>query len=93
MTINVAVLDATNKVLNIIICNDDYQLNENEIIYTDENSAYIGGDYFEGYFYCPQPFASWTRVEGKWISPIPHPGEGIFYWDEELGDWVEALVE
>jgi hypothetical protein len=94
MSKNVAVFNDSSKVINIINVNDDYELNTNEMFYTDDNPAYIGGDYFDGYFYAKQPFASWTRSEGRWISPIPYPTtEGRFYWDEELGDWVEALAE
>lgn len=93
MSLNVAVLNDDNQVINIIVVNDDYQLNANEIIYTEINPAYIGGDYVDGYFYGKQPFASWTRFEGRWISPIPYPNEGRYYWDEELGNWVEALAQ
>ena len=93
MTLNVAIFDDNDKVSNVILVNDDYQLNANEMFYTEENPAFIGGDYFEGYFYYPQPFASWTRSEGKWIPPKPYPSEGRYYWDEQLGDWVEALAE
>lgn len=93
MSKNVAVLDNASKVINITNVNDDYELAVNEFFYTDDNPAYIGGDYVDEYFYPAQPFASWTRSEGKWIAPIPYPSEGRYYWDEQLGDWVEALAE
>lgn len=93
MSKNVAVLNENNKVINIIAVNDDYELNANEIEYTNDNPAFIGGDYVNGYFYPKQPYASWTALEGKWIAPIPYPSEGRFYWDESLGNWVETLAE
>ena len=92
MTKNVAILNTENKIENIIIVNDDYELNQNEIIY-DTEVVYIGGDYIDGYFYPPQPFASWTRLEGKWIPPIPYPNEGRYYWDDSIGNWVETLAK
>jgi hypothetical protein len=45
MTKNVAILDENNKILNVILCNEDYELKEYEVFYTDENPAFIGGDY------------------------------------------------
>jgi hypothetical protein len=93
MSLNVAVLDENNKVVNVIVVNEDYELDVNEIVYTDVNPAFIGGDYIEAYFYPPQPFASWIRSQGKWIAPKPYPAEGWYFWDEQLGDWVEALAE
>jgi hypothetical protein len=90
MSKNVAVLGDNNKVINVIIVNDDYELNENEIIYTNENPAYIDGDYLEGYFYTLQPYPSWTRFEGNWLPPISEPNKGNWFWDEQIVNWVEA---
>jgi len=50
MSKNVAVLDDINKVINIIIVNDDYELNVNEVFYTNANPAFIGGLYVENVF-------------------------------------------
>jgi hypothetical protein len=44
-------------------------------------------------FYNPKPYPSWTLNEESctWIAPKPAPeGDGIYYWDETLGDWVLA---
>jgi len=91
VSINVAVFDESNKVINIILCNDDYIIKNNEIIYTNQNPAYIGGDYVDGYFYPAQPFASWVRSQGNWQAPIPMPTtEGKFYyWSEDDLSWRE----
>jgi len=71
MSKNVAILDNSNTVINIIIVNDDYTLNANEIIYTDRNPAYIGGEHLENVFMPPKchaeaiqnvEFASWDCV-------------------------------
>lgn len=90
MSLNVAVLNQNNKVINIIIVNDNYELNANEIVYTNNNPAYIGGDYIAGYFYPEQPFASWVRVEGNWNPPTPMPTEGLWRWDEPTLTWIES---
>lgn len=90
MSINVAVFDESNKIINIILCNDDYTIKNNEIIYTNQNPAYIGGDYIDGYFYPPQPFASWIRDgKGNWLSPTLMPNEGFWYWDEPTLTWIQ----
>jgi len=86
MTKNVAIFE-NDKVINIIIVNDDYELNANEIIYTNDNPAFIGGDYVDGYFYIKQPYPSWTRLEGKWIPPIPYPDNGRYVWNESTLSW------
>jgi hypothetical protein len=42
-------------------------------------------------FIPPQPFASWLLDEATclWVAPIPEPNDGaIYYWNEELGQWV-----
>lgn len=42
-------------------------------------------------FISPQPYASWSLDENyDWKAPIPMPDEGIWFWDEELGDWVNG---
>jgi hypothetical protein len=40
-----------------------------------------------------QPFASWLLDNNfDWQAPVPIPTEGKWSWDEELGNWVEALA-
>lgn len=91
MSINVAIFDENNKVINIILCNDDYIIKDNEIIYTNENPAYIGGDYVDGYFYPAQPYPSWTRSNGKWQASTPYPTDGKkYYWSEDDLTWREV---
>ena len=43
-------------------------------------------------FIPPQPYPSWILNESKqWKAPIPYPNDNkMYYWDETLGDWVEA---
>lgn len=43
-------------------------------------------------FIAPQPFASWFLNENfDWESPIAYPADGnSYYWNEELGDWINA---
>jgi hypothetical protein len=48
----------------------------------------------EDIFVTPQPYPSWIRTGSFWNAPINRPEDNKIYgWDEELGDWVEALVE
>jgi hypothetical protein len=43
-------------------------------------------------FITPQPFLSWSLDENfDWQAPIEKP-EGNWYWDEEMGNWVEAVA-
>ena len=62
------------------------------IEYTNENPAYIFGDYFDGVFYPEQPYPSWLRDgKGNWVAPVGIPDENkIYLWDEDLGEWHEA---
>jgi hypothetical protein len=93
MTKNIAIIDKANKVINIIIVNDDYILNDNEIEYSDKNSAFIGGDYVEGYFYPQQNYPSWKRDgKGNWLPPTPKPAEGRYFWDEESQSWDNSIT-
>ena len=43
-------------------------------------------------FIPPQPYPSWILNELKqWKAPMPYPNDNkMYYWDETLGDWVEA---
>ena len=49
-------------------------------------------------FIIPQPYPSWTLDSNfDWQPPIPFPNikrvEGVFYsWNEEIGNWVEAVA-
>ena len=80
---NMAVLDDSGTVVNVITCEDT----ETKIVYTKDNPAYIGGDYVDGYFYSPQPFPSWTRSQGLWVPPTPVPSDGYYNWNEESLAW------
>lgn len=90
MTKNMAVVDENNKVLNIMICDDSEIETSNFICFTDDNPAYIGGDYIDGFFYAPQPFPSWVRHNGNWEAPVPKPDSGMWLWNEELLSWEEV---
>ena len=83
-----AILDENNIVLNIFVADDNWQ-QENCVAYTDENPAYIGGDYVDNYFYAPQPYPSWTRNNGNWQSPTPRPDGMSWRWDEDTLSWIE----
>jgi hypothetical protein len=88
MSKNMAVIDNNGLVLNIICCDDNELENDNLVVYLENNPAYIGGDYVDGYFYAPQPFASWSRDKGSWIPPTPMPTDDKCYWDESKLTWI-----
>ena len=38
----------------------------------------------------PQPYPSWTWVDGSWTPPVPYPDDDGFYtWDEDEQAWIE----
>jgi hypothetical protein len=40
-------------------------------------------------FITPQPYPSWSLDSNfDWQAPKDKP-EGLYYWNEDLGDWVE----
>jgi len=40
----------------------------------------------------PQPYPSWSWVDGEgWVPPVPQP-DGDYVWDEESQNWVEEVV-
>lgn len=44
-------------------------------------------------FIRPQPYPSWTLDNNfDWQAPISKPTEGIWAWDEKIGNWVETLA-
>tara|TARA_R110000787_G_scaffold282860_1_gene395023 strand:+ start:930 stop:1199 length:270 start_codon:yes stop_codon:yes gene_type:complete len=86
MTKNVATINNNGLVIEINIYPDNYELKSNQILVT--NPAFVGGDYVDGYFYPTQPFLSWTRDNGNWISPIPYPkDEQLYSWNEQNQSW------
>lgn len=93
MSKSVAIIGEDNKVIAINEYRDDYELTDNQILVT--NPAYIGGDFYEGFFYPEQPFPSWSRNgQGNWEAPIPYPNDGLMYlWDEEACDWIPMVIE
>lgn len=85
----IAILDSNNTVVNVVISES---IPDNGIEYSENNPAFIGGDYFDGYFYPPKPFASWQRNKGNWESPVPVPSDGKKYtWNEANINWEEVV--
>jgi hypothetical protein len=53
-------------------------------------------DHANDVFYAPQPFASWTLDQTKWMweAPVPYPADGKLYrWDEPTISWVPVPKE
>lgn len=84
-----AEIDSNGNVVNIgVFDSNDLQINSNWIHYEDDDCVFIGGSYFEGVFYPPKPFPSWSQVDGKWTAPKSKPDDGLFYdWNEETQEW------
>jgi hypothetical protein len=61
------------------------------------NYAGVGYSYDEvnDAFIQPAPYASWLLDDQfKWQAPIAMPDDGkLYYWDEQIGNWVETLAE
>lgn len=60
-----------------------------------KNYAGIGFTYDKARdaFIPPQPYPSWLLDETTclWWAPLPRPeDDGMYTWDEEQGNWVEA---
>lgn len=91
MSKNVAILNDNKVIIAINVYPDNYELGSNQILVT--NPAYVGGDYVNGYFYPPQPYSSWTRDKGNWISPVPYPNdEQRYFWNEETQSWTLQTI-
>jgi hypothetical protein len=44
-------------------------------------------------FISPQPYPSWSLDDNfDWQPPTPIPNEGMWKWNEEIGNWVEATA-
>lgn len=44
-------------------------------------------------FIALQPYPSWTLNENfDWIAPKPKPEGDFWYWNEQLGDWVNGEI-
>ena len=42
-------------------------------------------------FIAPQPYSSWILDNNfDWQAPKPRPEGFNWYWDEELGEWINA---
>jgi hypothetical protein len=84
-----ATINSDKVVTNIIVCEDDELETSNLVTYTDDNLAFIGGDYFEGYFYPPKQYPSWSRNgNGRWVPPIQYPNDNKQYiWNESIQQW------
>ena len=92
---NFAVIE-NNIVTNIIVCDDITTAQEitkkNCIEYTDENPAYLNGEYKNGVFIAPKPYAGWILDSNNfWQPPVVCPAdiEGKYWqWDEETLGWI-----
>lgn len=86
-------------VSNIVVADAEWANAQTDTVveYTDTNPAYIGGDYVDGFFYSPQPFASWTRSSGVWVAPVIMPTSveenKAWIWNETTVSWVNMDVD
>lgn len=43
-------------------------------------------------FIAPQPYPSWALDDNHdWQPPKPWPTTGLWHWDENTQDWIEAV--
>lgn len=78
-----------NIVVNIIVCPDDFVVQENQIEYFDSNPAFIDGDYVGGWFYPPKPSPSFTSDgAGHWLNPVSQPEtREAWMWNSVTEEW------
>jgi hypothetical protein len=89
--------DTTGKVVNIILCEDEY-VPDNR--YTEVGALYtlgIGYTYsvVNGVFVPPSPYPSWVLDSELliWRPPVARPRDGLNYiWDEATGNWIEVVL-
>ena len=59
-----------------------------------KNYAGIGHTYDQvrDAFIAPRPYPSWLLDEAtcRWKAPVPMPPNGMWWWDEDNQEWVEA---
>lgn len=94
-----AKLDSNNIVVNIESATqewvDEFHLNNSDfkyVEYTDDEPAYMFGDYINKKFYQPQPYPSWVRNSEtlEWEAPVVKPDDGLYIWDEDNQEWKEV---
>lgn len=89
MSKNIAVIAASGEVVAVNVHPDEYEPAPYEVVVT--GTAWVGGDYVDGFFYPPQPFPSWVRSAGEWLPPTPKPESATWNshrWDEGTLSWV-----
>ena len=50
--------------------------------------AGVGYAFEDDMFISPQPYPSWTLVDGEWEAPVAMPDDGRYWWDEFHLKWV-----
>ena len=86
-------------VSNIVVADSEWADAQTDTVveYTDTNPAYLGGDYVGGFFYSPQPFASWTRNSGVWVAPVTMPTSveknKAWVWSETTVSWINIDID
>jgi hypothetical protein len=59
-----------------------------------DGDAGIGWTYdVELGFRPPQPYPSWSWVDGRWSAPLPEPDGGDWFWDESSAAWLPVEVD
>jgi hypothetical protein len=98
MSKKMAVLDADNMVVNVIVAQDWEPETPTLRAYVKGQYAGIGFTYDEDRdaFIPPKPYESWVLDEATclWEAPVPYPTDGADYtWDEETVSWTEITDE
>lgn len=88
---DIAVIDTNGIVVAVNVHDDEYEPQPWEIEISETTGpGFVGGDYVDGFFYEPQPFPSWVRLNGTWVAPVAKPNDGVYFWDESSQTWVLA---
>jgi hypothetical protein len=94
-----AVIDDTNKVLNVVTSiNEINEINHKQTYKKTQGKNYagIGWTYHpeQDNFSTPQLYPSWTLDDTcKWQPPVPRPSdEHEYLWDEDAQMWKHTHV-
>lgn len=103
---NYAIVDEEGNVVTTTVA--ETSLNSNMIEITESNCFYTNISFYEnGFFYTKQPYPSWTKLNGKWVSPSPAPdgketdngfciigNDGKTYiWKEDQLAWIDMYSQ
>lgn len=91
----VAYLDATGYVVNVVVVGEDDPSILLEahgyaewVDRADSPGVSVGWRRVDSEWRSPAPFPSWAWSDGAWVPPLPMPNEPGVSWDEDAQTWI-----